>query len=69
MEAAPAPRGDDDAWRPMPDVRGVPFDAIDPGDGPLGAVLGRYLAGLADRNGVISAFGSFVPDPSDSPDE
>jgi hypothetical protein len=61
MEAAPA-LCDEHVWRPMPDVRGKAFAAIDTGDGPLGTVLARYLAGLAELDGVISAFGSFVPD-------
>lgn len=52
---------DDDPWPPLADVSALPIDALGADDdSPVGRALRRVLAGLADRDGVISAFGSFV---------
>jgi FXSXX-COOH protein len=60
MESAPMRDGD---WPPLPDVSALPLNALDRDDNDaLAPALRRVLAGLADRDGVISAFGSFVSD-------
>ncbi|MET0493209.1 MAG: FxSxx-COOH cyclophane-containing RiPP peptide [Actinoplanes sp.] len=54
---------DGDPWPALPDVSALPIAALDDNDDSvLGRALRRVLAGLADRDGVISAFGSFVSD-------
>jgi FXSXX-COOH protein len=64
MNAVPAPAArDDDSWTPLVDVSVLPIVALDDSDDSvLGRCLRRLLAGLDDRDGVISAFGSFVSD-------
>jgi FXSXX-COOH protein len=64
MNAVPGPAAhDDDLWSPLADVSSLPIAALDDGDeSVLARSLRRLLAGLDDRDGVISAFGSFVSD-------
>jgi FXSXX-COOH protein len=64
MDGVPATAvRDEDPWPALADVSALPITALnDNDDSALGRSLRRVLAGLADRDGVISAFGSFVSD-------
>jgi FXSXX-COOH protein len=64
MNAVPGPAArDDDSWPLLADVSSLPIAALDGNDDSvLARSLRRLLAGLDDRDGVISAFGSFVSD-------
>jgi len=61
MTAVSAEAPPEDQWIPMPDLTDLPIMAL-PATTPgvLGRSLRQVLGTLADRDGVISAFGSFV---------
>ncbi|GAA4947337.1 hypothetical protein [Actinoplanes utahensis] len=61
METASVDTPSEDQWIPLPDVSGLPIQALAADDsGVLGRSLRQVLGTLADRDGVISAFASFV---------
>ena len=48
-------------WVPLVDLSHVPLDRpVSDDDGVVGQALRRVLRSLHDRDGVISAFGSFI---------
>ena len=50
-------------WAPLADVSRLPLAQLDPAaDAALGGSLRRVLDSLHDRDGVISAFTSAVPE-------
>lgn len=61
MNAASSESPSEDHWIPLVDVSGLPVEALTAErSGPLGVSLRQVLGSLADTDGVISAFGSFV---------
>ena len=54
---------DGEPWAPLVDVSRLPFAPLSPdAEGVLGRSLRRVLDSLDDRDGVISAFASAVPE-------
>lgn len=61
MESASVETSSVDRWIPLPDVSDLPIEALAAdASGVLGRSLRQVLGTLADRDGVISAFASFV---------
>ncbi|MBO3743153.1 hypothetical protein [Actinoplanes flavus] len=61
MNAASAEAPSEDRWIPLADVSDLPIESLAAEtSGVLGRSLRQVLDGLADTDGVISAFGSFV---------
>ena len=66
-DADPGRPSDGEPWAPLVDVSRLPFAQLNAGvnaaaDAALGVSLRRVLDSLHDRDGVISAFTSAVPE-------